>query len=132
MSMSLAWYGRTHTSVERLDVNSGSPGVARNILRRAASAYRIPATKVDVAALLVSELVTIAVNHVSGDDSATLAISLEEDSIRASVWSPGLWFEEATARRREDGGWGLMLVDELAPAWGARYVDSGVDVWVEV
>jgi anti-sigma regulatory factor (Ser/Thr protein kinase) len=82
----------------------------------------------DVAALLVSEVVTNAVRYSSGPIELLLRRS-----------PSAIWFEIGDedsrlprlrhARSDDEGGRGLALVQALASAWGTREVPTGKVVW---
>ena len=86
---------------------------------------------VDLARLLVSELVTNAVLHARTD--LELAIGLRRGGVRVEVTdgSPAA----PVKRSYEDEamtGRGLALVDELADRWGVDERADGKAVWFEV
>jgi anti-sigma regulatory factor (Ser/Thr protein kinase) len=91
----------------------------------------------EVALLLVSELVTNAVRHaaISAHESLRLHGWLRDSVIRLAVWDGGT--EGAVARRdrgpdHPDGGFGLELVDRLSAAWGVERDKLGTMVWLEL
>ncbi|NHC15386.1 SpoIIE family protein phosphatase [Motilibacter deserti] len=85
----------------------------------------------EVAALLVSEVVTNAVVHAR--TSAGLRIELADDRARIEVGDAS---PLAPVRREADsdelGGRGLLLLDRLAAAWGVEQSAEGKVVWFEV
>jgi anti-sigma regulatory factor (Ser/Thr protein kinase) len=119
----------------RVDVTLPStaraPREAREILRRVGP--DLPADVLDDAALLVSELVTNTVRHASTGPGSRLRLRAEQlpGGIRVEVldWGPG--FTLQTARPREDGGFGLLLVRRLATRWGIERADT-TRVWFEI
>ena len=77
------------------------------------------------AALMVSELVTNAVQH--GVGAIWLRIDAEGDTVRIEVDDDG---NVAVAPRPEPGahgGWGLRIVEQLADDWGV--LDGSTKVW---
>ena len=74
------------------------------------------------ACLLVSELVTNTVRHgdCRPDDTVEVLIDRDPDWLRIAVCqrAPITELQVATDREAREGGWGLMLVDELAEEWG--------------
>jgi two-component sensor histidine kinase len=76
------------------------------------------------ACLLVSELVTNTVRHgdCQPDDTLEVIIDRDPDSLRVAVCqrAPISELQVATDREAREGGWGLMLVDELAEEWGVE------------
>jgi anti-sigma regulatory factor (Ser/Thr protein kinase) len=92
---------------------------------------------VEVALLLVSELVTNAVRHasISAQEAVRLHGWLDDSVIRLAVQDGGT--EGAVARRGRDlddpsGGFGLELVDRLSSSWGVERDELGTMVWVEL
>jgi hypothetical protein len=79
--------------------------------------------------LLLSELVTNAVVHGSanGDSTIELHFAALGRTLQVEVSDAGSGFDPA----RQDSGWGLRLVEELAESWG---VDEGRPsrVWFEL
>lgn len=91
----------------------------------------LPATLVDTAILLTSEVVSNAVLHARS--APTVAVRLASDRVRVEVddSSPALpvrkhYGIEATTGR------GLMLLETLADRWGAERVGSGKRVWFDL
>jgi anti-sigma regulatory factor (Ser/Thr protein kinase) len=85
--------------------------------------------------LLCSELVNNSVLHGKARDSDTIEIELRttETGLRAQVTDPGTGFAP-TGRGREldePGGWGLVLVEQLAASWGVEH-DDRTRVWFEL
>lgn len=84
--------------------------------------------------LVASELVTNAVLHSGCSDDHLIQVDVERRAQRLliTVRDPGLSGTEAQGRPGGvDGGWGLLIVDELAQRWGAERAD-GYCVWAEV
>jgi anti-sigma regulatory factor (Ser/Thr protein kinase) len=88
----------------------------------------------DVAALLVSELVTNALRHATGPIGVRL--------VRPAGSAAPLLVEvsdplpdpprERTARTDDENGRGLQLVAHSSRRWGTRPADSGKTVWFEL
>ena len=82
--------------------------------------------------LLVSELVTNAVRHASGD-RLRLVVTVDARVLRVEVHDPGEGFDlrEPAPDPARPSGWGLFLVAQLADRWG---VDSAprTRVWFEM
>jgi len=100
----------------RLSGGSDAPSRARRALTGlngslAGLEHRVP--------LLVSELITNSVEHAGAgpEDSIELELTSSEKKIRVEVRDPGPWTEPPTARS-EPGGFGLLLVEQLADRWG--------------
>jgi anti-sigma regulatory factor (Ser/Thr protein kinase) len=86
--------------------------------------------------LLVSELVTNGVRHAGLDASQPLQLSLrtEGDTVRLAVRDPGPGFRppKAPTDPAHVGGWGLVLVDQLADRWGVEHDGEANVVWCEL
>jgi transcriptional regulator with XRE-family HTH domain/anti-sigma regulatory factor (Ser/Thr protein kinase) len=105
-----------------------APALARAAL--AATVIGIPVQAFDRAALLTSELVTNSVRH-SGSSWIEVAIALGPDVLRVDVSDQN----SQTIRPRTpdlDGGWGLVLVGELATRWGVERHSAGKTIWIEL
>ena len=84
--------------------------------------------------LLVSELVTNSVRHVTGStEPVELAVRIGQRAIRVEVRDGGSGFKPAgkPEPRGADGGFGLFLVERMASRWGVDTQD-GTRVWFEL
>jgi anti-sigma regulatory factor (Ser/Thr protein kinase) len=113
---------------------------ARRVLRHMLTEWQLESIA-DTAALLVSELVTNAVDASAAGASRDhgtlpmigLTLRLTADSLALEVWdSSPLRPVRQEADSAADHGRGLVLVDALADAWGDRAADGGKVVWCEV
>jgi PAS domain S-box-containing protein len=84
--------------------------------------------QLDVARLLVSELVTNAVRHGEGDE-VVLALHVDDACARFEVHDAGSQRPDRQEPRGAAGGSGLNLVASLASRWGA---DGDAGVWFEL
>ena len=85
---------------------------------------------VEVAELLVSELVTNALRHGEGDIRLRLLL---DRTLVCEVWDSGLVQpRRRRARDTDEGGRGLLLVSMLARSWGSRRTPRGKTVWFEL
>lgn len=111
-----------------LPADPSAPGLARKFLREACRGQE--ATVVDEAELLVSELVTNAIQHgappiellirCAGDDALEICV---RDSDPAVPVPRG-------AQDDAEGGRGLLLVDLVSDRWGTETdPDDGKTVW---
>ena len=88
------------------------------------------------ARLLVSELVTNVIRHVSpssGGDQIALTIERDDGHLRIEVCDNGGGFVPAPRADRQDAssGWGLHILAQLAARWGVES-DGGTRVWFEL
>jgi anti-sigma regulatory factor (Ser/Thr protein kinase) len=106
--------------------------------RRAVGRFEsgVPATVIESARLLVSELVTNSLLHGIAEGEGWIDVLIERKArcLRIEVADP------ASAGRRpilrsvdptSTSGWGLQLVDRLASDWGVE-TGSGTCVWCEI
>ena len=86
--------------------------------------------------LLISELVTNSVRHAGLDASQPLRLSLQAEGevVRIAVRDPGPGFRppKAPTDPAHVGGWGLVLVDQLAEKWGVEHDGEANVVWCEL
>jgi anti-sigma regulatory factor (Ser/Thr protein kinase) len=118
---------------------TGGPGAiaeARRAIEELADQERLP--RVEDVRLLVSELVTNCVIHGGAGpaDRVTVSVERPHDLIRVEVRDRGRGWTKRTRSRDLDsdeppGGWGLMLVGELADRWGVES-EQGTCVWFEM
>lgn len=101
---------------------------ARELTRDFVSPHVEASTRDDVA-LVVSELVTNAVRHGSGE---AIEIALAIDGVvKVDVRDGGGEAVPAIRHQANDGqpgGWGLVLVDRISREWGV-VTDGGTRVW---
>jgi two-component sensor histidine kinase len=91
----------------------------------------LPLSMVRITALLASELVSNAVRHAGMSASQDIILRLRDgDGVRIEVLDEGPGLEGASPH--SGGGWGLVLVDQLASSWGAHAYDGGHTVWFEL
>jgi anti-sigma regulatory factor (Ser/Thr protein kinase) len=88
--------------------------------------------------LLVSELVTNCVIHggAGETDLVQVTVNQPDDFIHVEVCDRGRgWTKRRRSRDLDSdeppGGWGLMLVGEIADRWGIRS-ENGTCVWFEM
>ncbi len=108
-------------------------GLARQATRSAVAAWRL-GYLADTAVLLVSELVTNAIQHAGPGAAATVLrleycgswLRIEVHDASPDGPEPRIpdWLDES--------GFGLMLVDALATKWGAQQTSHGKAVWAEL
>lgn len=116
---------------EQLPSAPSSPGAARRVVERLGDAVD-PETLANLR-LLVSEVVTNAVEHVGGEEPISLEVSVRDGTVRVEVTDSGGGF---AYRGRQAGdpqgsGWGLHFVDRLAERWAAEGGERS-RVWFEM
>lgn len=129
----------------RLPVSDGAPAVGRQYVVGACAHW--PAPRVDVAALLVSELITNAVLHGSAQRSAgggdgdgdggaiVVRVHCAEQSLRIEVTDNDSRPLDLSAITEDiaEGGRGLHIVAALASDWGSHpNPETGKTVWFEL
>ena len=110
-----------------------APGLARQAARDALAAWRLEELT-ETAVLLVSELVTNAIQHARpGGSAIVLRLETTGNWLRIEVHDPDPG--EPTPRPLaglEESGFGLVLVDAMADKWGVRQTVNGKAVWAEL
>ena len=82
--------------------------------------------------LLVTELVTNSVRH-TDCDSVTLRVAIGKSAVLTEVADEGPTFDPQSAVSEDpDRGWGLVLVQRLAPKWGVKKDNGTKRVWFEL
>jgi anti-sigma regulatory factor (Ser/Thr protein kinase) len=108
-------------------------GVARRSVL--SSKAGLPATIRHRLALLLSELVTNAIQHGGAGPHETIRVRLSStpQRVRVEVHDPGARGPRPRDRLAEETGFGLLLVDRLADGWGREETDAGGSVaWFEL
>jgi serine/threonine-protein kinase RsbW len=86
-------------------------------------------------ALLLSELVTNAIQHggAGPDETVQVRLASSTDKVRVEVFDPGSNSGSPRDRLDEGGGFGLLLVDRLADNWGRGAAAGGGNLaWFEL
>jgi anti-sigma regulatory factor (Ser/Thr protein kinase) len=87
-------------------------------------------------ALLLSELVTNAIQHGGAGPHETIEVRVASTPkrIRVEVYDPGSSGDPPPIRLEAGtGGYGLLLVDRLADGWGREAIDTGGSLaWFEL
>jgi len=123
--------GRSTTVRERLPATPASVGVARRLVRTTA-ADAVDGELVDVAVLLVSELVTNAVMHAGTPIELTVSLShASELTVSVGDGSPHQPVPRSYGRTASTGR-GLRMVEDLADDWGVSVGETGKTVWFRV
>jgi anti-sigma regulatory factor (Ser/Thr protein kinase) len=117
-----------------LQRNNAAPAIARAAVTGWCDDLDLSGSLCHTLVLLVSEVVTNAVLHSRGPDSAPviLTATVTDDSLHLTVTDAGHGFNP---RPRDpaggDDGYGLYLLDKAADRWGVDTV-GGTRVWFEL
>ena len=117
-----------------LTPNSEAPGISRRSLDDLEDI--LSGEQLENARLLVTELVTNSVTHVSAvpGDAIRLRVTAPSGMLRVEVTDAGFWKPAPKDYSQPpDGvsGWGLYLVDRLSERWGVSG-DEHTCVWFEI
>jgi anti-sigma regulatory factor (Ser/Thr protein kinase) len=111
--------------------NATAPAMGRRILD--ALADGLPLGVLEDARLLLTELITNAIQHghLEHGDRIAVTIRREAAALLVEVSDPGDGIPPSDGRPPgSGGGWGLTLLDRLADAWGVEPVpDGGTLAW---
>jgi anti-sigma regulatory factor (Ser/Thr protein kinase) len=121
-------------SVElELQRNVEAPAIARAAVRGLFNDLDISPSEQHTLILLVSEVVSNAVQHSPGPAGAPvlLAATVGEEIVHIAVTDAGRGFTPRRQDPRADGGYGLYLLDKAAGRWGVEEV-GGTRVWFEL
>ena len=115
----------------RLPADGRAPSMARRQVQQVVEDDTPPPGMIDLASLLVSELVGNAVLHAV--PPATLTCSLRSSALRLEVADSSPQVPAVGAAGPADtGGRGMRLVETLSSRWGVELTGSGKLVWVEI
>lgn len=109
-----------------------SVGAARRFVRDVLMSRQVADVVVDTVELLTSEVVTNAIIH--GRSGPLLAVDVKEFVIRVAVGDVSPELPVRRGGRLDDvSGRGVLIVEELASAWGVERERNGSKrVWFEV
>jgi anti-sigma regulatory factor (Ser/Thr protein kinase) len=121
----------------QLSSTTAAPAHARSALRAWLHLHHAAADALELALLVVSELVTNSIRHasVAADAQLQLSASLQDNALRIQVHDPGT--RGIVARRPPQfdgahiGGYGLELVATIATTWGVERDEYGTEVWAQ-
>ena len=108
-----------------------APRLGRRLLRQALDS--IPGSLVSNVLIVLTELVTNSVRHgsLSPEHGVDVEIRVDQRSLTLSVCDPGPGLDpDVIPEPKEEGGWGLILVDRLSTRWGVT-VNDHTCVWAE-
>jgi serine/threonine-protein kinase RsbW len=108
-------------------------GLARLATRAVLGSWQLPLLA-DTAVLLVSELVTNAVQHARHEDGTLmLRLELSGDLLRIEVHDTDTRCPQlGDPGELDESGFGLVLVATLAGKWGTTVTSGGKAVWAEL
>jgi anti-sigma regulatory factor (Ser/Thr protein kinase) len=114
--------------------SSTAPARARAAVSAWLGSGRGRSAFVEIALLLVSELVTNGLQHGGSPSGEPLHLRgrLSETTCRIEVWNPGTHGTVAPVSARGDdteGGFGLEFVARLSADWGVERDARGTTVW---
>ena len=114
----------------QLPSTTSSPQLARAFLQTAMHTWNLDGFG-DVTELLVTELVANVVTHVGAP--MTVRVHRQSDRVRVEIEDPS---PEVPVVRHpgaaDEHGRGMLLVDQLANAWGVERRADGKTVWFEL
>lgn len=119
------------STAERFRRDDAEVRRARALIRRSLTAWGLSG-EVPSLELAGSELVTNALVHGSGEVEVQLATS--GGLVRLEVVDEGSDTSPQVVRAGNSdghGGWGLLVVEQLADRWGAESGSAGTRVWME-
>ncbi|MDT7554271.1 MAG: hypothetical protein QOH17_3300 [Pseudonocardiales bacterium] len=116
----------------RIDLpsTSGSVPLARQLVGQVLGAWAADARR-EESVLLLSELVTNVVRHVSPTTTFTIELILSKLKLRVSVVD-GSPTPPVLRDRTGLGGHGMWLVSTIADRWGSGKHNGGKQVWFEL
>ena len=101
----------------RLPVDSHSVPFARGLCRQALEHLQVPRGNVEEIALALTEACAHVVRHAGEDVDYELAVHIDDEVCRISVWDEGSGFEVPDPSRpvdpHDEGGTGLQLMESL-------------------
>ncbi|MET8680693.1 SpoIIE family protein phosphatase [Streptomyces sp. NPDC004647] len=86
----------------------------------------------DVALLVVSELVTNALIHTQGEVRLDLTVTVGRLRVAVSDLSPRAPAKPVIVGWESTGGRGILLVEAMSSSWGSVPVSGGKQVWSEI
>jgi anti-sigma regulatory factor (Ser/Thr protein kinase) len=106
--------------------------LARQATRDTLAAWQLGHLE-DAAVLLVSELVTNAVQHARDTGAIGLELTSAGTGLRLEVQDGDPhWRVQLSPADCDESGFGFVLVDSLAGRWGVRRTSAGKAVWAEL
>ncbi|KOX20650.1 serine/threonine protein kinase [Saccharothrix sp. NRRL B-16348] len=114
-----------------MPASAGSSARARQVVGDAAAAWGLSDDAADDAALVVTELVSNAVDHATGP--VGLTVSRTESGLRIEVADQSSALPQPRPVRVDSArGRGLIIVAALSRSWGTEPTADGKVVWAEL
>ncbi|WP_211274478.1 SpoIIE family protein phosphatase [Streptomyces chattanoogensis] len=104
---------------------------ARRFTARTLRSWQVT-EEMDVALLVVSELVTNAIAHTQGEVLLDLTLAADRLRIAVNDASPRAPVKPVSVDWESTGGRGLLLVEAMSVAWGSVPLSGGKQVWSEI
>jgi anti-sigma regulatory factor (Ser/Thr protein kinase) len=107
---------------------------ARHLAGLALGVWHLPQLA-DTAALVLTELVSNAVRHASGEGMRVTIIRLDARCVRVSVLDRDCTRPQMRTPDPDTegvGGRGLLLVEALSASWGVDVLPGGKRVWADL
>ena len=114
---------------ETLPKEPSAPARARRLLDEVHA--DLPQERLDDARLLLSEVVTNAVEHVAEHGPIEVTLRAWDHALRVEVCDPGEGFVPRERDPDDHRGWGLQFVQRLSDRWGVERGDTS-RVWFEL
>ena len=105
-----------------------APGLARQFVRKQL-AGQVTTSTIEVAQLLVSELVTNAVVHAASPVEVEVALDEADLVVRVRDADTGPLVSRGGSTELDEGGRGFILIDRLAHSWGTEHGGGRKTVW---
>ena len=115
---------------EILPKSPAAPAAARQMIERLGD--ELPASTLDDARLLLSELVANAVEHAADGGDVEVRADLADGRLRVEVTNsgPGFTYMPRRGEVRDERGWGLHFTSLVASRWGID--ERPTVVWFEL
>jgi anti-sigma regulatory factor (Ser/Thr protein kinase) len=124
--------GAVRVSALVLESSPASVADARRWVERFLDSTGVPTPRIDDTVLVVSELVSNAIRHATGD-VVCHAVLLDQGRCCISVLDGGTGQPQVVQRSVDDvGGLGLVIVEQLAEQWGITEFQGGKAVFAVI
>lgn len=121
----------TTTVRTRLPAGTLAVPVARRLATETLRSWGFPTETVEIAELVVSELVGNAVEH--GGGAAEFVLTLREGTVRMAILDRDPSMPTVMSPTPvDDRHRGLLIVSALTSAWGTDRTPAGKSVWAEL